>query len=243
MGEGKNLQTKPGLTMRIAILEDDPSQLELLSYWLRAAGHHTHAFERGSEFVRAFKHETFDALVLDWNLPEVSGIEVLREVRLHSRVPTIFTTARDQERDAVIALTAGADDYLVKPIRRMELLARLDAVTRRFGEAAVFEVGVFLVDGRMRSITRDKQPLKLTPKDFNLASLLLQNVGRLLSRGHIREAIWGQIAASSSRSLDTHVSRVRVKLQLTPEHGWRLSGVYGHGYRLDRLAAPISRPD
>jgi two-component system, OmpR family, response regulator RegX3 len=228
--------------MRIAIIEDDPSQLELLNYWLRGAGHQVHTFERGTAFVRTLKHESFDALLLDWNLPEVSGIEVLREMRerLRSRIPVIFITARDQERDAVIALTAGADDYLVKPIRCIELLARLDAVTRRFGAAVLFEVGAFRVDGQMRSITCNSRRLELTGKDFDLASLLLSNVGRVLSRGHLREMIWGQDAVSASRSLDTHVSRVRTKLKLTPEHGWRLSCVYGYGYRLDRLTASDS---
>jgi DNA-binding response OmpR family regulator len=232
--------------MRIAILEDDPSQMELLSHWLRLAGHQTSAFERGADLLHALKHESFDALLLDWNLPEVSGIEVLREVRerLRSHVPVIFATARDQEQDVVRALTAGADDYLVKPIRRMELLARLEAVTRRAGgaqlEGEVFEIGVFRVDGPTRSITRDKQPLELTAKDFDLAVLLLRNVGRLLSRGHLLETIWGQDAVGSSRSLDTHASRVRNKLKLTPEHGWRLAAVYGYGYRLDRLTASAS---
>ena len=226
--------------MRIAILEDDSSHLELVSHWLRGAGHQIHAFRRGRELVEVLKHETFDALLLDWNVPEVSGIEVLREVReqLRSRIPAIFATARDQERDAVIALSAGADDYLVKPIRRMELLARLDAVTRRFCGAPAFEVGEFRVDGQMRAIWSDGRWLGLTGKDFDLASLLMQNVGRVLSRGHLRETIWGQSAEPHSRSLDTHVSRVRIKLKLTPERGWRLHSVYGRGYRLDRLTGP-----
>ncbi len=229
--------------MRIAILEDDPSHLELLNHWLRGAGHQTHAFKRGRELVQVLRHETFDALLLDWNLPEVSGVEVLREVRerLRSRVPAIFATARGQERDAVIALSAGADDYLVKPIRRMELLARLEAVTRRFGGAEVFEVGEFRIDRQMRGIWCAGRWLGLTGKDFDLASLLLHNIGRVLSRGHIRETVWGQDAVPTSRSLDTHVSRVRLKLRLTPEHGWRLHSIYGRGYRLDRLAASAPR--
>src|SRR5262245_33794024 len=116
--------------MRIAILEDDPDQVQLLTHWLRVAGHQTHAFERGAALMAVLERETFDALLLDWNLPEMSGIEVLREVRerLRSRVPIIFVTAHDEERNVVSALTAGADDFLVKPVRRFELLARLEAV-------------------------------------------------------------------------------------------------------------------
>jgi len=218
--------------------------MELLSHWLKLAGHVVYPFEHGVELVRTLRHETFDALLLDWNLPEVSGLEVLRHIRqrLASHVPVIFVTARDYKEDVVMALTAGADDYLIKPLRRMELLARLEAVTRRDrgpqAESEPLQVGVFRVDERMRTITRDEQPVELTAKDFELAVLLLRNVGRLLSRRHLLEAIWRQDASRSSRSLDTHVSRVRNKLKLTPEHGWNLVAVYGYGYRLDQWPAP-----
>jgi two-component system, OmpR family, response regulator RegX3 len=235
--------------MRIAILEDDPDHTELLTHWLRLAGHQTHAFERGAELMAVFEHESFDALLLDWNVPEANGIGVLREVRvrLRSRVPIIFVTARDQEQDVVSALTAGADDFLVKPIRRLELLARLEAVARRAGglplEGGVFELGPFRVNCQRRSIMRDMQPLGLTAKDFDVAALLLRNVGQLLSRRYLLETVWGASAVRFSRSLDTHVSRVRNKLKLTPEHGWRLTAVYGYGYRLDELPISASRSD
>jgi two-component system, OmpR family, response regulator RegX3 len=231
--------------MRIALLEDDPSQTELLTHWLRTAGHHVRAFEQGAELLSAFAQESFDAVLLEWHLPDLSGIDVLRELRqrLHATVPVIFCTARDQEEDVVKALKAGADDYLVKPLRRAELLARLESVNRRGRgvplEIELLEVGVFRVNCQTRSITRDNKPVELTAKDFDLAAVLLNNVGRLLSRGRLLETIWGQKAArSSSRSLDTHISRVRTKLKLKPEYGWRLAAVYGYGYRLDQLTAP-----
>ncbi len=234
--------------MRIAMLEDDPSQRELLAHWLRTAGHHIRAFERGSDLVCALAQERFDVLLLDWNLPEVSGIDVLRELRerLHSTIWVIFYTARDQEEDVVRAFRAGADDYLVKPARRMELLARLEAVTGRRRrvqlESRVFEVDVFRVDYQTRTITRDNKPVELTGKDFDLAALVLRNVGQLLSRGFLRQAIGTRNVVLSSRALDTHVSRVRNKLKLTPECGWRLRAVYRYGYRLERLIAPASVP-
>ena len=228
--------------MRIAILEDDPSQMELLVHWLQLAGHHAHAFERGAALLRALEHETFDALLLDWNVPEVSGIEVLKHIRqqLDSGIPILFITARTDEVDVVSALRQGADGYLVKPMRRLELLARLQAVTRRSAaeasESQRLEVDVFRVDFAARRLLRDNQPLELTAKDFDLAVLFLRNVGRLLSRGHLRESVWSAKVAVSSRTLDTHVSRIRNKLLLMPEHGWRLAAVYGYGYRLVRLA-------
>lgn len=227
--------------MRIGILEDDPSQLELLSHWLKIAGHHAHTFDQGAPLLRTLAHESFDVLLLDWNVPDVSGIEVLRQVRqqLHSSIPVLFGTARNAEEDIVAALRAGADDYLVKPLRRLELLARLEAMTRRNAVETVqhLEVDRFRVNCEARQMLRDNEPLELTAKDFDLAVLFLRNVGRLLSRGHIRERVWGVSQEVNSRTLDTHVSRIRSKLGLLPEHGWRLAAVYGHGYRLEPLKA------
>jgi len=226
--------------MRIAILEDDPSQTELLSHWFKCAGHHPHLFDQGARLLRALEHETFDVLLLDWNVPEMSGIDVLRHLRqrLQSAIPVMFSTARIREEDVVRALREGADGYVTKPVRRQELLARLESLALRRREAqprtGVIELDVFKADLEMRTIARDGVPLQLTAKDFDLAALFLRNVGRLLSRGHLRETVWVSSHPVSSRTLDTHVSRVRSKLQLVPEHGWRLVAVYGYGYRLDR---------
>ena len=228
--------------MRIAVLEDDISQMELISRWLQMAGHSSHSFEHGEELLRTLQKETFDALLLDWNVPGISGIEVLKRVRqqVGLRIPVLFTTARTDEADVVLALRQGADGYLVKPLRRLELLARIEAVTRRNvpegSEAQPLEIGIFRVDAAARRLLRNNEPLDLTAKDFDLAVFFLRNVGRLLSRGHLREGVWGTTAEVSSRTLDTHVSRIRKKLLLEPEHGWRLMAVYGYGYRLERLA-------
>jgi len=228
--------------MRIAILEDDPSQMELVVHWLQLAGHQAHAFEKGAHLLRALEYASFDALLLDWNIPDISGLEVLRRVRqqLRSRIPIIFSTARTAEADIVSALRQGADDYLVKPMRRLELLARLEAVTRRSSatvpQSEEFEIDAFRVNINARRLLRNNEPLVLTAKDFGLAVFFLHNVGRLLSRGHLREAVWKTARTVSSRTLDTHVSRIRTRLLLTPEHGWRLVAVYGYGYRLERLA-------
>jgi two-component system response regulator RegX3 len=228
--------------MRIAILEDDISQTELLSHWLQLAGHHPHAFEQGANLLRALERESFDALLLDWN-----GVEVLKRVRqrLHSSVPVLFVTGRNREDDVVMALREGADDYMIKPVRRLELLARLEALSRRGRhgqeQAEVLEVDVFRVDCQTRTVLRNGRQVDLTAKDFDLSVLFLRNIGRLLSRGHIRETVWGPNAVVTSRTLDTHVSRIRNKLGLTPEHGWRLAAVYRYGYRLEHLDAANSQ--
>jgi two-component system, OmpR family, response regulator RegX3 len=227
--------------MRIALLEDDPAQSDLVRLWLSGAGHICHAFDRSREFMRVLAHDSFDLLVLDWELPDVNGDEVLAWVRAngHESVPVLFTTARNEEQDIVAALKAGADDYLAKPLRKDELLARISALARRSGghasPRAGFRVGEFEIDPDRRLIVRNGESIELTQKDFDLATFLFRNVGNLVSRGHILETVWGRSPELNTRTVDTHVSRLRTKLGLLPEHGWRLSAIYQHGYRLEQL--------
>jgi DNA-binding response OmpR family regulator len=228
--------------MRIAILEDDPSQLELLGHWVALAGHDPQRFEHGEELLKSIGQESFDLLILDWNLPDISGIDVLRRLRQGLKTPVIFCTSRDGQDDVVAALREGANDYLQKPIRRMELLARIESVTRRaritHEKQGSFDVDSFHVDCTARTITRDGVSAELSGKDFDLAALFLSNVGRLLSRRYIHESVWEHNRPVTSRTIDTHVSRIRGKLGLIYERGWELKAVYAHGYRLERTQPP-----
>ena len=227
--------------MRIAILEDDPAQIDLVTLWLNNSGYKCHVFTYGKELTRALTRESFDLFILDWELPDISGAEVLAWIRQNVRdhAPVIFTTARDREEDIASMLRAGADDYIVKPLRKLELLARLDAVLRRARSQKpmdeIFDLAEFKVNVEARTITRHGQQVELTQKDFDLAVFLFRNLGRLLSRGHILENVWGRSPNLNTRTVDTHVSRLRSKLRLVPEHGWRLVAIYQHGYRLEQV--------
>jgi two-component system, OmpR family, response regulator RegX3 len=230
--------------MRIALLEDEQDQADLLCAWLSAAGHSCHAYMLGKDLVREAQRETFDLFLLDWEVPGISGAEVLVWIRanIDEAVPVLFVTARQREEDIVHALTNGADDYMIKPLGKLELLARIDALGRRARPSQrmnddVLEFGQLSVDCRNRLVKLGGVQVAMTQKDYELALFLLRNVGRLLSRGYILEAVWGQSAEINTRTVDTHISRIRGKLQLTPENGWRLSAVYQHGYRLERVAA------
>jgi two-component system response regulator RegX3 len=237
-------RTDTSTGMRVALVEDDPSQADLLEHWLELAGHRCHRHDCGGALVRALTHESFDAVLLDWNLPDISGLEVLKHIRSgwQASLPVLLVTAHGREEDVVTALRQGADDCMVKPARRMELIARLEAITRRgrslFKQPDILDLGSIKVDCQTRVVLRDNRKLDLTAKDFDLSALFLRNVGRLLSRTHIRGTVWGPSAAVASRTLDTHVSRVRHRLGLTPENGWRLAAMYRYGYRLEQLAVP-----
>ena len=230
--------------MRIALLEDEQDQADLVCAWLKGAGHSCHAYMLGKDLVREAQRETFDLFLLDWEVPGMSGAEVLVWIRANiaEPVPVLFVTARQREEDIVHALSSGADDYMVKPLGKLELLARIDALGRRArpsprADEGTLEYGRLCVDCRNRRVRLDGEEVAMTQKDYELALFLLRNIGRLLSRRHILEAVWGQSAEINTRTVDTHVSRIRGKLQLTPENGWRLFAVYQHGYRLERVAA------
>ena len=230
--------------MRIALLEDEQDQADLVCAWLKGAGHSCHAYMLGKDLVREAQRETFDLFLLDWEVPGMSGAEVLVWIRANiaEPVPVLFVTARQREEDIVHVLSSGADDYMVKPLGKLELLARIDALGRRArpsprADEGVLEYGRLSVDCRNRQVKLDGEEVAMTQKDYELAVFMLRNIGRLLSRGYILEAVWGQSAEINTRTVDTHISRIRGKLQLTPENGWRLSAVYQHGYRLEQVAA------
>lgn len=233
--------------MRIALLEDDRDLADVLKRWLEEAGHQCHLFHDGKSLQRVAVRESFDLFMLDWQVPELSGPEVLAWLRetQQVKVPVMFTTARDAEEDIVAALKAGADDYMVKPVRRFELLARVAALLRRSmieAPADAITAGPLSLDVAKRIATLNGETVTLTDKEFDVAVFLLRNLGSLLSRGHISESVWGRSADVPTRTVDTHMSRLRKKLQLSPEVGFRLTSVYNFGYRLDRVSPEMQAP-
>ena len=229
--------------MRIALLEDDPAQTELIETWLTEAGHSCSSYGTVKLFRDALSNDTFDLLIVDWNLPDGTGIEAVTWARekIDWHVPVLFITSRDQEEDVVTALNAGADDYITKPAKQLETMARLKALERRLvatgGDDEVLNYPPFLINAAERQILVDGKPADLTHTEFELALVLFRNVGRLLSRSYLLDKVWGTTAELNTRKVDTHTSRLRIKLGIHPERGWRLNAIYHHGYRLEHMAA------
>ncbi|GAB4123612.1 MAG: response regulator transcription factor [Sideroxydans sp.] len=229
--------------MRIALLEDNPTDAEPLRQCLTRAGHQVHVYGNGKEITAELRHESFDLLLLDWNTPGMNGHQVLQWVREQANLrnlPTLFVTAEDSELNVVQALNEGADDYLTKPVRCAELMARINAILRRLNLATqsgrpLLEYGDWTFDPRDKRATFRHEEIVLTNKEFDLAYFLFSNMGRLLSRGHLLEAVWGMAVTVPTRTVDTHISKVRTQCRLFPENGMRLVSVYGYGYRLEAM--------
>lgn len=227
--------------MYIALLEDDADQAAILKAWVESGGHTCKSFDTGKAFIDGIRQEAFDIYIIDWILPDISGLEVLAWVREHMgwTIPTLFVTVRDSEEDIVKALEKGADDYMTKPLRQMETLARVAALSRR-GETTSraqdrLQFGDYQFSIAKRSIIHGDEEIELTETEFELAEYLFKNSGRVLSRTAILEHVWNRGPEFNTRTVDTHISRLRKKLALVPENGWKLSSVYRYGYRLEQV--------
>ena len=189
------------------------------------------------------RKDSFDMLILDWQVSDLPGAEVLRRAKekMSATTPMMFITNSSAEDDIVAGISAGADDYMIKPLRRGELVARVQALLRRAyptqNGAEQLQFGPYIFETRPGRLLMDGAVIDVTHKEFYLALLFFRNIGRPLSRAYIHEAVWIRETAVPSRTMDTHVSRVRNKLQLRPENGFRLVPVYSYGYRLEKLGA------
>lgn len=233
--------------MRIAALDDEAYQLELIRHTVEVIGHECHGYSDGKSLLRDLHRETYDLLILDWGLPDIEGPRVVRWIRedLNSSLPILFVTNRREEKDLVEGLAAGADDFMTKPVRVPELQARVRALLRRAYPArhdSQLAFRGYRFHPATRTLRIDGRLVELSRREYELALFLFQNLGRLLSREHLREAVWGIGAETPSRSLDTHISRLRLKLELQPSNGFLLSAIYGLGYRLEPLESDQLAP-
>ncbi|HLI18196.1 MAG TPA: response regulator transcription factor [Rhodanobacteraceae bacterium] len=229
------------VTWTIGCVEDDPDQTELLRLWLEHAGYGCAVFRTASDFRRRLGSEAVDLVLLDRSLPDAKGLDVLAWIRQspNAGLPVIFLTASGEESDIVEGLAAGADDYVVKPPKQGELLARVAAVLRRRGGEAdaneVLELPPYRIDPQRRQISVNGVPVELTQREFELACYLFRRQGRIVSRDALLENVWNLGGDVSTRTVDTHISRLRKKLGLSGENGWRLTAVYQHGYRIEQV--------
>lgn len=225
--------------MRIGIVDDDEATITFISQLLAKRGHGCMAFRRSTDVIPALRDDTFDLLILDWNMPELSGLDIIAWARANivPCPPIIMLTSRSDKEDIAAALNAGADDFIVKPESALVITARVDAVLRRTQaqpSTARHEVfGPYAFDRRDERVLLHGEDAMLTSKEFALAHLFFCNLHKPLSRRYIMEKVWKAMADVTTRTLDMHVSRIRAKLKLNADNGYRLETVFGFGYRLE----------
>nr|WP_218062998.1 response regulator transcription factor [Arthrobacter sp. SDTb3-6] len=213
------------------IVEDDDAVASALLAAVGSAGHQAARVFRGSDAL--LRHHGADMVLLDLGLPDMDGLDVLRKLRQVTLAPVIILTARDDERSVVRGLRLGADDYLVKPVKLAELLARIEAVGRRMGRAAPqssqLTAGALTLNSDHRTAELDGRLLALTPTEFGLLELLVRHGGSIATREQIMDALWGDAFVAASRSLDVHLTGLRAKLG---RPGY-IVNVRGVGYRFE----------
>lgn len=203
---------------RVLVVEDEQAQREVLSYNLEAEGFQVSRAENGEEALLLVDEEAPDIIVLDWMLPNVSGIEVCRRLKTRAEtrnVPVIMLSARSEEVDRVRGLETGADDYVVKPYSVIELMARVRAQLRRTRPASVGERLEFediVLDSETHRVTRSEKSLKLGPTEFRLLSTFMEKPGRVWSREQLLDRVWGRDIYVDTRTVDVHIGRLRKAL-------------------------------
>lgn len=227
-------------TPKIFVVEDEPSFVEALTIGLKREGFEIEIATDGAEALSRFDEVEPDLVLLDVMLPKVSGIDVCRELRKKTNIPIIMVTAKASEIDTVVGLEVGADDYVTKPYRLRELIARMRAVLRRHannadGEAEEFQ-DVLELDGiRLNSDSHEVhvngELVNLPLKEFELLTILMENAGRVLPRATLIDRVWGSDYVGDTKTLDVHIKRLRSKVEDDSSHPTRIVTIRGLGYK------------
>ena len=224
--------------MRVAIADDEQEILNQVTAIVTSGDHEVASYRNGLDLQNALKRETFDVVMLDWNMPGRTGIEVLQWAteNISSCPPFILLTSRPDKSDIVRGLEAGAIDYIVKPESDEVIRARVEAAGRRNAaetRSRHVNFGPYTLDRMEKSIAVHGEEAKVTAKEFDLIDLFFQNLHRPLSRGYLFSRVWGGSAEMETRTIDVHISRLRAKLELNPENVFVIRTVFGFGYRMD----------
>ncbi len=224
------------VTKTILVVDDKANVRQLLSEYLTGQGFRVVTATNGREALYAARHEIPDVILLDIMMPEMDGYEFLREYRRERSVPVIIITAREEETDAVLGLELGADDYVIKPFRMRELVARVRAVLRRAEpgnlNARRLRVGDIVLDESTHTVTVRGQAVSLTPTEFNLLALLLRSPGQALTRQQLADRLTDDGYAGLERTLNVHIRNLRAKIEPDPDQPQYIETVFGVGYRL-----------
>ncbi len=223
---------------KVLIVDDEPNIREVVGLYLRRDGHDVVSAADGEEALEVFRKSEPDLVVLDLMLPRLSGLEVCRRMQAERRVPLIMLTARGEEEERIVGLSLGADDYVVKPFSPRELAARVTAVLRRTGtdpaentDGKVLDFDGLRIDPNTREVLVRGEPATLTAREFDLLHHLAASPGRVYTRDHLMEVVWGYAFSIDTSTVTVHVRRLREKVESDPAHPRYLQTVWGVGYK------------
>ena len=226
---------------RLLIADDNEAITDILTAFAENEGYETVVAADGEETLQKFFAQDFDALLLDVMMPKKDGFAVCREIRASSNVPILMVTARGDDYDRIMGLDIGADDYIVKPFSPAEVMARLRAVMRRLERSGQNASGHGLTWGKLHLEEDSCRALlgghiiPLTRKEFDLLWLLMENRGRAFSREQLLDSLWGYDYTGDTRTVDTHIKRLRAKLGTVPHPDWQIKTLWGVGYAFEVL--------
>jgi two-component system response regulator RegX3 len=250
MGKSKTKASKTtseDRALRVLLVEDEDSFVDALTVGLTREGFEVTVARDGSEAIDAFEAREPDLILLDLMLPKMSGLDVCRQIRTTSSVPIIMVTAKGEEIDTVVALEMGADDYVTKPYRLRELVARMRAVMRRAPhendldqstvENESTELGPIRIEPETRRVYVEGEEVHLRRKEFELLRLLMENAGRVLTRDVLIDRVWGSDYVGDTKTLDVHIKRLRGQIESDPKTPLLITTIRGIGYRFDGASA------
>lgn len=226
---------------KVLVIEDEESFREALEFILTKEGFQIESAANGPDGVTTFEKYNPDIILLDLMLPGMSGTDVCRAIRAKSSVPIIMLTAKDAEVDKVVGLEVGADDYVTKPFSSPELVARIRAVLRRGSSFVsdspeeVLEVGPIKLDIARHSVEVNGQEVSMPLKEYEILEFLMENSGRVLTRGQLMDRIWGTTYVGDGKTLDVHIKRIRNKIETDPANPNLITTVRGLGYRFEAV--------
>ncbi len=228
--------------MNILVCDDDKEIVEAITIYLKQEGYNIIPAYNGREALEIMEQEEIHLIILDIMMPELDGIHALYELREKSAIPVILLSAKSEDADKILGLNVGADDYMTKPFNPLELVARVRSQLRRYTALGGIEKeddnilvnGTLVMDRDKKLVKVDGEPVKLTPTEYNILELLMENAGKVFSSSEIYEKIWGEDAYATDNIVSVHIRRIREKIEINPKNPDYLKVMWGVGYHIEK---------
>lgn len=227
----------------ILICDDDKEIVDVIEIYLKNEGYKVYKAYDGEEAIRILKAEDIQLLIMDVMMPKLDGIHATLKIREYSSIPIIMLSAKTEDTDKILGLNVGADDYVSKPFKPLELIARVKSNLRRYTklgnmsapeESNVYRIGGLCMDDDTKEVTVDGEPVRLTPIEYSILLLLVKNPGRVYSIDQIYENIWNEAAIGADNTVAVHIRHIREKIEINPKEPKYLKVVWGVGYKVEK---------